>query len=65
MENKCKFSPKDIKSIRLELMLTQTEFAKLIGVTFASVNRYENAKSIPTLRVQRKINELIKNMHLN
>ncbi|MCI5746087.1 MAG: helix-turn-helix domain-containing protein [Erysipelotrichaceae bacterium] len=60
MENKCKFTPSDIKKIRLDLMLTQTEFAEKLGISFASVNRYENGKSIPTLKVQRKFLELSK-----
>lgn len=54
------FTPEEIKKLRLKLMLSQTEFAKLIGVTFESVNRYENGRSRPTFRVQRKINELNK-----
>lgn len=60
MENQCRFSPSDIKKIRLDMMLTQTEFAEKLGVSFASVNRYENGKSIPTLKVQRKLLELSK-----
>lgn len=60
MNNSSKFSPQDIKKIRLNLMLTQTEFAEKLGISFASVNRYENGKSVPTLKVQRKLCELIK-----
>lgn len=60
MEKVCKFSSKDIKRIRLDLMLTQTEFAQLLGITFASVNKYENGKSIPALRIQRRLSKLIK-----
>lgn len=41
-------------------MLSQTDFAKLLGVTFESVNRYENERSKPTFRVQRKLIELYK-----
>lgn len=52
------FTPEEIKKLRIKMMLSQTEFAKLLGVTFESVNRYENGRSRPTFRVQRKINEL-------
>lgn len=52
------FAPEEIKKLRLKMMLSQTEFAKLLGVTFESVNRYENGRSRPTFRVQRKLNEL-------
>ena len=52
------FSPEEIKTIRLNMMMTQTEFAELLGISFASVNRYENGKSKPTFKVQRKLTEL-------
>lgn len=52
------FRPEDIKKIRLTLMLTQQEFAKLLGVVYETVNRYENGKSKPTLKMQRKLHEL-------
>lgn len=54
------FTPEEIKKLRLKLMLSQTEFAKLLGVTFESVNRYENGRSRPTFRVQRKLVEIYK-----
>jgi len=38
----------DIKKLRKRLALTQEEFAHEIGVTFATVNRWENAKSKPS-----------------
>lgn len=52
------FTPEEIKNIRLKMMMTQTEFAELLGISFASVNRYENGKSSPTFKVQRKLTEL-------
>ena len=42
------------------MLLTQTEFAELLGVAFETVNRYENGKSIPTMKVKRKLAELFK-----
>ena len=53
------FEPKDIKELRLKMMLSQVEFARLLGVCFASVNRYETGKSKPTYKVQRKLKELM------
>lgn len=41
-----------IKSIRENLWLSQTEFADKIGVTFATVNRWENGRAIPTKLAQ-------------
>ena len=52
--------PEDIKMIRINLMLTQQEFAELLGVAYETVNRYENGKSNPTLKVQRRLGEVIK-----
>lgn len=54
-----KFS-QNIKCLRTEkLMMSQAEFAELIGVSFESVNRYENCKSSPTYKVKRKLVELM------
>lgn len=50
-----------IKSLREKKMnLSQEEFAKVIGVSFASVNRYENGHFEPTIKVKRRILELLK-----
>ena len=54
------FTSEEIKKLRLKLMLSQTEFAKLLGVTFESVNRYENGRSRPTFKIQRKLVDLNK-----
>jgi DNA-binding transcriptional regulator YiaG len=39
---------RDVKVLRKQLGLTQEEFAHEIGVTFATVNRWENHKSKPS-----------------
>ncbi len=39
--------PFDIKEARISLGLTQEEFAEQLGVTFASVNRWENGNAKP------------------
>ena len=36
-----------IRQIRQRMQLTQEDFAHLIGVTFSTVNRWENGKSSP------------------
>lgn len=40
-------TPEEIKSLRKGLGLTQQEFAGSVGVSFASVNRWENGASKP------------------
>jgi DNA-binding transcriptional regulator YiaG len=52
----------DIKKLRKQLGLTQEEFAHKIGVTFATVNRWENVKSKPSrlaLRILEALNEKV------
>lgn len=58
------FTPEKIKEIRRKMMMTQTEFAEYLGIAFVSVNRYENDKSRPTFKVQRKLAELEKKLGL-
>ena len=47
-----------IKSTRGARGLTQTQFAELVGVSFATVNRWENGQSRPTKLAWRRIIEL-------
>ena len=49
-----------IKDLREKLILSQEDFAKLLGVSFSTVNRLETAKHDPTIKVKRKIIELCK-----
>jgi transcriptional regulator with XRE-family HTH domain len=44
-----------IKAIRHKLGLTQVRLAELMGVSFASVNRWENGQSRPSVLAWRKI----------
>ena len=47
-----------VKKLREKMLVTQQEMAEILGVSFASVNRYENGKTVPTMKVKRKIVEL-------
>lgn len=52
----------EIRALRKQLSLTQEEFAHEIGVTFATVNRWENGKSKPSrlaLRILAALEERI------
>lgn len=44
-----------IKRIRKNVLLTQSELAKELQVSFATINRWENKKCVPTIRARRKI----------
>jgi DNA-binding XRE family transcriptional regulator len=53
---------KAIKKLRDQMIISQNELAVILGVSFSSVNRWENGKHEPTIKVKRKLNELfIKN----
>lgn len=43
-----------IKFVRGELMISQEELAKRIGVSFSTVSRWELGKSVPQLVQQKK-----------
>ena len=47
-----------IKKLRKKLLLTQSEFAELLGVKLVTVSRWESGKFEPTMRVKRKLKEL-------
>jgi len=53
-----------IKMLRNKLILTQTELADLLKVSFSSVNRWENGKHEPTIKIKRKIVELCEQNHI-
>jgi len=41
-------TPQTIRELREHLSLTQEVFARILGVSFATVNRWENGKTVPT-----------------
>lgn len=49
-----------VKELRVKLILSQQEFADLLNVSFASINRWETGKHEPTIKAKRKIVELCK-----
>lgn len=51
---------KVIKELRNKMTLSQVEFAQVLGVSFASVNRWENGKHEPTIKIKRKIKALMR-----
>lgn len=49
-----------IKALRNKLIISQEELARLLGVSIVSVNRWENGHHEPTIKVKRKIADLLK-----
>ena len=49
---------KTIRNLRAKLGLTQEQFAAKIGVTWSTVNRWENSRGRPSPLAMRQIEEL-------
>lgn len=50
-----------IKDLRQKCLLSQIDFAKEIGVSFSTVNRWETGKSKPNYKTLKRIDEYCKN----
>lgn len=48
-----------IKRVRTQLGLTQQELAKKLGASFATVNGWENGRTLPSRLAQRQIDLLL------
>ncbi len=51
---------KMVVSLRKKLVLSQQEMAEKMGVSFASINRWETGRHEPTIKAKRKIIEMCK-----
>ncbi|MBT4822682.1 MAG: helix-turn-helix transcriptional regulator [Lentisphaerae bacterium] len=51
-----------VRTLRDRLGLTQEQFASRLGVTFASVNRWENGHVTPSRLALRQIEDLARSM---
>ena len=54
-----------IKKLRNKMLLTQMEFAEYLGVSFASINRWETGRFEPTMKIKRKLEPLFKKHGIN
>lgn len=52
--------PSAIRKLRSKLNLSQQDLAKMLGVAFTSVNRWENGHHEPTIIAKEKLKELFK-----
>ncbi len=50
--------PRMIRELRKAMGLTQEQFAAKVGVTFSTVNRWENGRGKPSPLAMRQIDEL-------
>lgn len=49
-----------LKKIRQQCLLSQKDFADELGVSFSTVNRWENGKTVPNYKDLKKISEYCK-----
>ncbi len=56
---------KIIKKLRDKLILSQTEFAALLGISYTTVSRWESGLHEPTIKMKRKIVELCRLNNIN
>jgi len=54
--------PKLVKGLRKQLGLTQEQFAQKVGVTYGSVNHWENGKRRPQPFLVRRLLEIKKEL---
>ena len=53
-----------IKKLRNKMILTQTEFAALLKVSFGAVHRWESGKYKPTTKTKRKLAPLFEKYNI-
>ena len=51
---------KAVKDLRDKLIMSQAEFANMLGVSFTSINRWENGLNRPTTVTRKRIVQLCK-----
>lgn len=54
--------PETVKAVRRQLALSQEELAHALGVSFATVNRWENGKTVPSKLAQRQFGQFCAQM---
>jgi len=47
-----------IKKLRKKLIISQHDLAVMLDVSFVTVNRWENGKFEPSLKIKRKLKEM-------
>jgi len=57
--------PRIVRELRERTGLTQEKFAAKLGVTFPTINRWENGRAKPSPLAMQKIEELLRNMGKN
>lgn len=56
---------KALKIIREKLFLTQKELAELLDVSFETINRWENEKFNPSMKMKKRIHEICRKNNID
>ena len=54
-----------IKKVRLDVLMSQKEFAEALGVSFSTVNRWEHGKGLPTFKAMKAIDAFCKERNID
>ena len=52
--------PKLLKEYREKMFLSQEDLAQKLGVSYVTVNRWENGKFEPTIKMKKKLHSMFK-----
>lgn len=52
--------PELLKKYREIMFLSQEDLAQKLGISYVTVNRWENGKFEPTIKMKKKLNSLFK-----
>ena len=55
----------DLRELRQKYFLSQEAFAKELGVSFATVNRWESGKTKPTYKTMKLIDDFCRNRKID
>lgn len=53
-----------VKSLRKKMIMSQMEFADYLGVSFGTVNRWENDRFTSSIKAKRKLAPLFKKYNI-
>ena len=53
-----------VKTLRKKMIFSQMEFADYLGVSFGTINRWENDRFTPTVKAKRKLAPLFKEYNI-
>lgn len=53
-----------VKALRNKMIMSQMEFADYLGVSFGTVNRWENDRFNPSIKAKRKLAPLFKKYNI-